>query len=108
MYNSDTEILFPSRVIPSLRGLRGAAWLGLVDHVIQQEPVSLDRLAFVFLMVRLSGCPTCQAISYRAMRGCTHCASQAVHHFRGSDQDLLDLFDDARLEIQRYLGAEIS
>ena len=108
MYNSDTEILFPSRVIPSLRGLRGEAWLGLVDQVTQQEPDSLDRLAFVFLMVRLSGCPTCHANSYRAMSGCTQCASQAVHHYRGSDGDLLGLFDDARLEIQRYLGTEIS
>jgi hypothetical protein len=106
MYNSGTEILFPSRVIPNLRALRGASWQGLVDHVVQQKPAGLDRLAFVLLMARLCACPTCHANSYRAMRGCAKCAEQAVLHFRGTDQDLLTLFDNARGEVEGYMGME--
>ena len=36
MYQSDTEMLFPSRVIPTLKNLRGAAWRNLVEKVAQQ------------------------------------------------------------------------
>jgi hypothetical protein len=33
MYNEDTELIFPNRVIPALRDLRGATWRKLVDKV---------------------------------------------------------------------------
>ncbi len=106
MYNSDTEILFPSRVISSLRGLRGEMWQDLVEQVIHQEPTSVDHLAFVLLMVRLGNCTSCHADTFRAQRGCTKCASQAVRHFRGSDQDLNQLFAEACREIQQYLDED--
>ena len=32
MYQSDTEMLFPTRVIPSLKNLRGPAWKSLVEQ----------------------------------------------------------------------------
>jgi len=106
MYNSDTELLFPSRVIASLRGLRGDDWRKLVDQVNVSPPDSLDHLAFVLLMVRLGGCVTCNADSFRAMRGCTQCARQTIRRFRGTDQDLISQFQQARrdIEAQRKLG----
>lgn len=103
MYNSDTELLFPSRVITALRGLRGAPWRDLVDRVSEQPPESPDHLAFVLMMIRLGGCVSCNADSFRAMRGCTQCARQTVRRFRGTDQDMIDQFDEARQEVEKYL-----
>jgi hypothetical protein len=63
MYNIDTELLFPSRVIKELRDHRGKVWQELVDDVDGQEETSLDRLAFVLMMARLNGCTTCNVDS---------------------------------------------
>jgi hypothetical protein len=103
MYNIDTDLLFPPRVIPALRSLRGPAWRELIDRVMEQEPAGLDRLAFVLLMIRLGGCISCHADSFRALRGCTHCAYQTIRRYRGSDQELLELFAEAKAEVSRYL-----
>jgi hypothetical protein len=104
MYNIDTDLLFPPRVIPTLRSLRGPAWKELIDRVVEQEPTDIDRLAFVLLMIRLGGCISCHADSFRALRGCTHCAHQTIRRFRGSDQELLALFAEAQAEVKRYMG----
>jgi hypothetical protein len=103
MYNSDTELLFPPRVIPALRNLRGDLWQKLVDHLAQQESASLDLIAFVLLMARLGGCGSCNADSYRALKGCTHCAQQTVRRYRGSDQELKDMYLEARHDAEQYL-----
>lgn len=107
MYNSDTEILFPSRLIPSLRDSRGEAWQSLVERVLHQESLAPDRLAFVLLMVRLSACATCHADSFRAIRGCSRCAGLALRHFRGTDQDLVQLFMDTRREVEQFLCPDL-
>jgi|YelNatPaOPRAMG01_1025707.scaffolds.fasta_scaffold00175_7 hypothetical protein len=103
MYNADTELLFPSRVIPALRGLRGEAWKDLVDRVGARRQDDPEHLAFVLLMIRLSGCTSCNADSFRAMRGCTACARQTVRRFRGKDTDLIGQYNEALAEVQRYL-----
>lgn len=103
MYQSDTELLFPPRVISALRDHRGENWQTLIDCVSQQESADLDRVAFVLLMVRLGGCDTCHADSFRAMRGCTQCAIQTVRRFRGNDDDLLRLFTEARIDVEQYM-----
>ncbi len=107
MYNSDTEMLFPSRVIPVLRDLRGELWKRLVEQVIGTAPTDLDHLAFVLLMIRLNGCDSCHADSFRAMRGCTQCAQQSVRRFRGEDHELIELYNRARKEVQAYLSEEL-
>jgi hypothetical protein len=99
MFNNDTELLFPSRIIPELRLLRKEKWRWLVDLVSGTEPTSIEHSAFVLMMVRLSGCITCNADSFRAMRGCTQCARQTVKRFRGDDQDLIQQFNQAKAEI---------
>lgn len=103
MYNSDTELLFPMRVIPALRELRSADWQHLVDQVLAQADDSPERAAFVLLMVRLGNCSTCEAGSYRALQGCTTCARQTVRRFRGSDRELEERHRHAQQEIERYL-----
>ncbi len=104
MYNKDTELLFPSRVIPELRDAGSEAWRDLVDHVMQQPDDSVDHLAFVLLMVRLNNCLTCHMDSFRAIRGCTQCSRQTVRRFRGDADDLRRMFEDARAQVMAYLA----
>jgi hypothetical protein len=103
MYNPDTDLLFPPRVIPQLRDLRDPAWSQVVDHATEAGAKDPERLAFVLLMVRLSGCVNCQSDSYRAMQGCTLCASQAIKRFRGSEDDLAKQLAEARQEVECFL-----
>ena len=103
MYNSDTELLFPTRILPTLRGLRGEGWSQLIDQVGKLDTCSPDYIAFVLMMVRLSSCVTCNADSFRAMRGCTQCARQTIRRARGSDKDLAEQYRQACGEVEAYL-----
>jgi hypothetical protein len=99
VYQKDAEVLFPARVIISLRHLRSEKWQQLVEHVLTQPEDSPDALAFSLMMIRLDGCLTCHADSYRALHGCTLCACQTANRFRGADDDLLQLWEVARADI---------
>jgi hypothetical protein len=102
-YNEDTEMIFPMRVSPKLKALRGEEWGALVERVIHSSEASIEQLAFTLLLVRLSGCLTCHSDSYRAMRGCTECATHSVKRFRREDSDLVEQYQAAREEVMRYL-----
>ena len=93
--NSDTELLFPMRVIPKLRELRGDVWRGLVDHVLDPETPIEEQLGFILMMVDLSSCSTCNSYSYRAMRGCTVCAASTIQRYREDDKALIALYKKA-------------
>jgi hypothetical protein len=103
MLNTDTEILFPLRVIPSLRNLRGEKWKDLIDRLSLPDVDESELAAFSLMMVRLGGCTACNADSFRAMRGCTHCARLSVRRYKGSDDDLLELFNNAREDLADYI-----
>ena len=104
MYQSDTEMLFPMRVIPTLKNLRGGkAWRELVDRVAKLSDGEPDTLAFGLMMIRLGGCLGCHADSYRAMRGCTNCAQQTIGRFKDDDEALLRLFKRAQKDVEAYL-----
>jgi hypothetical protein len=105
MYNSDTELLFPLRLIPKLKHLRGPSWRNLVKEVLNQPENSAERLSFALMMIRLNNCLGCQPDSYRAMRGCTLCATQNVRRFKGQDNDLLELYRQAQADFQRHAHA---
>lgn len=102
MYNEDTELLFPLRVIPSLIGLRGKDWDQLLADVIKVDD-PIKQKAFVLLMVRLGGCLTCNADSFRAMRGCTQCAQRTVKRIRDDDAALIRQFQSNCDEVQEFL-----
>jgi hypothetical protein len=104
MYNSDTELLFPLRVVPSLNGIRGAEWQSLLDRVSAPNAAVADQVGFVLLMVRMGGCVGCNADSFRAMKGCTQCARQNIKRHRGTDQELVELFEQTRKEAETFLG----
>jgi len=103
MYNSDTEVLFPSRVIPQLRTLHGEEWCKLVDYVRSAESAPAERYAFVLMLVRMCGCVGCNADSFRAMRGCTQCARQTVRRLRSSDKELMEQFCQLKKEVEAYM-----
>lgn len=104
MQNGGIDLLFPSRAIEPLCKLRGEQWERLIVKLIDQEPASPERIAFVLFMVRLGGCTTCQSDSFRAMRGCILCSSTTIKRFKGCDQGLIDLYDDARQDVNKYLN----
>jgi len=103
MYNEDTELLFPLRVAPTLRDLHGAGWRKVVDKAIKADPESPEAVGFVLAMARVDGCHTCNSDSFRAMKGCTLCAQDAVRRYRGGEKALLKVVDKARVDVAKRL-----
>ncbi len=106
LHQPDTEIIFPPRVIPSLRNLRGPEWREFIDGLCQHKnDTDADILAFAWMMVKLNSCLACHADSYRAMRGCTLCSQNTIGRFKGTDVELLAFFKTAREEILAWISA---
>ncbi len=95
--------MFPSRVIPHLRSLRGDPWKALIDELTAEDAPVEALAGFTLMMVRLGGCQGCSVDSFRGMRGCTQCARQTIRRYRGSDQDLLRQYQQCKDEVERYL-----
>jgi hypothetical protein len=106
MYNSGTDLLFPTRAIPALRDLRGQVWADLIEEVARTDLSDPQRLAFILLMVRLAGCVDCRPDSFRALQGCAKCACETVREFQGSDRQLLKLFYDAKQDVFDFISKE--
>jgi hypothetical protein len=99
MQSNGIDLLFPSRAIEPLQNLRGEMWEKLINSLIDSEPMSLDRIAFVLMMVRIGGCTTCQSDSFRAMRGCILCSTTTIKRYKGNDQNLIDNYNEAKLDV---------
>lgn len=104
MFNQDTEVLFPLRVIPTLRELHGEEWGRLIDRLQSGDCLPAEQHAFVLMMVKMCGCVGCNADSFRAMRGCTQCARQSVRRNKGGDREILDQFRLMQREVEAYLS----
>jgi hypothetical protein len=105
----ESEILFPPRCIPGLKGLRDEQWEELVQRVSALPETHEDSLAFCLMMIKLCKCLRCDLGSYRASLGCCTCAQRAIKGFKSSDRALMRYYARARREILRYLesvGAE--
>jgi len=101
--HSKAELLFPAHLIPNLRDLRGPEWRELVDRVATLPETHPDSLAFVLMMIELDGCLKCNSNNYKFLRGCFLCATQTVQSYKGSDADLLELYQRARKELGQHL-----
>jgi hypothetical protein len=104
--NLRTELLFPPRLIPSLRDLRGDVWRELVDSVTPLPETDPDKLAFCLLLIRLNSCLSCVSGSYRFMRGCELCTQQTVARYQGTDEELVALHQRAKADLARYAAGE--
>ncbi len=102
MYTGN-ELLFPAYVIPKLKELRGHEWRKLVERVAKLPEAHPESLAFSLMMIRLDGCMNCTTDSFKAMRGCALCAMQSVRRFKGSDRELLKLYQQAREDVEEHL-----
>jgi len=102
----DSEILFPPRCIPQLRGPRGPEWDELVDRIAALPDGHEDVLGFSLMMIRLGSCLTCNLDSYRASLGCCTCARRTVGGFKGSDREIVRLFQEARDEVRAFLASD--
>lgn len=100
---TDNALMFPRQVIPSLRGLRGPEWDRLVERVVALPECHEESLAFMLMMINLNGCLSCETDSYRAMRGCCACAQQTLRRYKGSDAELLALYDSALDEVRAFM-----
>ncbi|MFP4323521.1 MAG: hypothetical protein ACLFTK_13800 [Anaerolineales bacterium] len=103
LYQEDAEVLFPARLIPSLRDQRGPEFRALVDRVLSAEaPDAVEVLGFSFMMIQLASCLTCTADSYRAMNGCTLCAHKVIRGYKGTDSDLVALWEQACAQVRHW------
>jgi hypothetical protein len=99
----DTELIFPPRLIPELVDARGPLWRNMVTAAVYHADITLEQTALTLMLARLNNCAACNADSYRAIHGCEECAMQSLKRFRGPDEELLHLYDDARIEVTRFL-----
>ena len=105
---SKAELLFPAHLIPSLRDLRGDEWRELVDRIAALPETHPDSLAFVLMMIELDGCMKCNSNNYKFLRGCFLCATQTVQSFKGSDKELLRMYQQAKVQMDAELQRGIS
>lgn len=103
MFNTDTELLFPLRVIPSLGDLRGTEWQELIDHLSGDDAGQDEKIAFTALVVKLAGCAACNTDSFRAMKGCTQCSRLVLKRFKGVDAELIAIYRECYKEVGEYL-----
>lgn len=104
MFNTDTELLFPLRVIPSLGDVRGVEWQKLVERLSDDQTDDSEKIAMTALVVKLAGCAGCNTDSFRAMKGCTQCARMIIKRFKGNDADLIHNYQDCYKEVVNYLS----
>jgi len=104
MIHSHIDLIFPPRIIPLLSTERGEPWQNLVATVGKNPPGSLEQVAFILMMARLSACSTCNSDSFRATQGCSVCACQVLRRFHGSDEELIALYAETRVEVSHFLN----
>ena len=97
------EILFPPKLILSLKELRGPEWAELVTQVARLPETHPDALAFCHMMIELDGCLNCYAGSYKFMRGCAACAKQTIMQYKGTDTELLMMYKASQKTMHAYL-----
>jgi len=103
---ANNELMFPPRVIPTLRDARGPEWRSLVEQVSRLPEEHPESLAFSLMMIRLDGCLECETDSFRAMRGCSLCAMQTLRRFKGSDGELIGRYYQALNDVVDFFGLE--
>jgi len=102
MLNPDTELIFPIRILPLLKDLRGENWEQIITEVLEKNDL-VSQVGITILMIKIAGCSTCNADSYRAIRGCTSCSQQAIKRYKGSDNELNHYFRKSCKKVKLFL-----
>jgi hypothetical protein len=95
------------RLIESLGDVRGPEWQDFVTRITGPDASPDETVAFVHMMVKLGGCISCNADSFRAMRGCEQCARQTIRRYRGSDADLINLHSQSLKEVTHFIEKKL-
>lgn len=103
VYYPKAELLFPNYLIPELRELRGPGWAQLVDRVLAVDEAHPVSLAFMLMMVELGSCLQCHSESYKFLQGCKICSARTVRCYKGTDEELVALFEQALARIEQEL-----
>jgi hypothetical protein len=106
--NIRSELFFPPELIGELGDLRDAEWRRLIDEISSYPATHPDALAFALVIVQLSGCLSCGPGSFRHLKGCLACSRQSVSAFKGSDAELMRMFEEARAEVHEFLERDKS
>lgn len=106
MYENN-ELLFPHRIIGSLRHVRNGQWRDLVERIAELPETDPESLAFSLMMIKLCGCLKCQPGSYKLSLGCSTCAKRTLAGLKSSDAALLRRFRTAREEVEEYLASSV-
>jgi hypothetical protein len=107
MIYARSELLFPHRYVSALCDVRGGDWKELVDRIRGLPEDEEESIAFCFLLVEMSGCLRCDMNSYKASLGCRQCACRAIASFKGSDEELVACFVDARDRVHAAMAGEV-
>lgn len=102
MLNPDTELIFPIRILPLLKDLRGEIWKQTITEVIETNDL-VSQVGITILMIKIAGCITCNADSYRAIRGCTSCSQQAIKRHKVTDKELNQFFKKSCKKVKLFL-----
>jgi hypothetical protein len=102
MLNPDTELIFPTRILPLLKDLRGENWKQTISEVLDKSDL-VSNVGITLLMIKIAGCITCNADSYRAIRGCTLCSQQAIKRYKGTDKELYKYFMKSCKRVKIFL-----
>jgi len=104
MQKPETELIFPAQITSSLSHVRGSLWQTEIAKLLGKDPETVEITGFTLMMARLNGCAACNADSFRAIQGCTICAEQSLKRFRGSDEELIALYQAALKDIHSYIN----
>ncbi len=107
MYNNDADFIFPSWVIKYLKDQKGEEWQNLILNVLEHEHDAFEHLGFVYLMAKLNNCNTCNADSFRALKGCKECSLQTLRRLDYSEKKILKEYEKAKKQIQVFIGTDI-
>jgi hypothetical protein len=102
MLNPDTELIFPIRILPKLINLRGEIWEKNITEVLETNDL-VSQVGMIVLMIKVAGCITCNADSYRAIRGCTLCSQQAIKRYKGTDKELSQIFRKSCTKVKKFI-----
>lgn len=102
MLNPDTELIFPIRILPLLKDLRGEIWKQTITEILETDDL-VSQVGITLLMIKIAGCITCNADSYRAIRGCTSCSQQAIRRHKGPDKELYQFHKKSCEKVKLFL-----
>ncbi len=103
MTTEEFQLLFPLEILPEIKDIRTKTWKGFLENYQQGENTLVTTVALVITLTRLVGCATCEADSFRAMRGCVACAKQSLKRNKDSDDTIIDSFHQCERQVVQFL-----